>query len=112
MIKGASIKYIDICLKMCVLNKHISSSESWDKYSLAKFAYYNSYQSSLKMAPFEALYGRRCRTPLNWSQPGEREIFGPDLVIEAERKVKLIRKNLEAAQARQKSVTSGFGRQT
>jgi hypothetical protein len=55
------------------------------------------------MAPFEALYGRRCRTPLNWSQPGEREVFGPDLVTEAERKVKLIRKNLEAAQARKKS---------
>jgi hypothetical protein len=55
------------------------------------------------MAPFEALYGRRCQTPLNLSQPGEREIFGPDLVTEAERKVKLIRKNLEAAQARQKS---------
>jgi hypothetical protein len=55
------------------------------------------------MAPFEALYGRRCRTPLNWSQPGEIEIFGPDLVTEAETKVKLIRKNLEAAQARQKS---------
>jgi transposase InsO family protein len=75
--------------------------KNWDKYlSLAEFAYNNSYQSSLKMAPFEALYGRRCRTPLNWSQPGEREIFGPDLVIEAERNVKLIRKNLEAAQAR------------
>jgi hypothetical protein len=55
------------------------------------------------MAPFEALYGRRCRTPLNWSQPGEREVFGPDLVTEAKRKVKLIRKNLEATQARQKS---------
>jgi hypothetical protein len=54
-------------------------------------------------APFEALYGSRCRTPLNWSQPGQREVFGPDLVTEAERKVKLIRKNLEAAQARQKS---------
>jgi hypothetical protein len=51
------------------------------------------------MEPFEALYGRRCRTPLNWSLPGEREIFGPDLVTKAERKVKLIRKNLEAAQA-------------
>jgi hypothetical protein len=70
---------------------------------LAEFAYNNSYQSSLRMAPCEALYGRRCRTPLNWSQPGEREVFGPDLVTEAERKVKLIRKNLEAAQARQKS---------
>jgi hypothetical protein len=54
------------------------------------------------MAPFEALYGR-CRTPLNWSQVGEREIFGPDLLLEAEKKVRIIRKNLEAAQARQKS---------
>jgi hypothetical protein len=70
---------------------------------LAEFAYNNSYQSSLKMAPFEALYRRRCRTPLNWSQPGEREIFGPDLVTEAEMKVQLIWKNLEAAQARHKS---------
>jgi hypothetical protein len=55
------------------------------------------------MAPFEALYGRKCRTPLNWSQAGEREIFGPDLVLEAEEKVRVIKKNLEAAQARQKS---------
>jgi hypothetical protein len=55
------------------------------------------------MAPFEALYGRRCRTPLNWSQPREREIFGLDLVTEAVKKVKLIWNNLEAAQARQKS---------
>jgi hypothetical protein len=79
----------------------IDCDKNWDKYlSLAEFAYNNSYQSSLKMAPFEALYERRCRTPLNWSQPGEREIFGHDLVTEAERKVKLIRKNLEVAQAR------------
>jgi transposase InsO family protein len=48
---------------------------------LAEFSYNNSYQSSLKMAPFEALYGRRCRTPLNWSQAREREIFGPDIVL-------------------------------
>jgi hypothetical protein len=82
----------------------IDCGKNWDKYlSLADFSYNNSYQSSLKMAPFEDLYGRRCRTPLNWSQPGEREIFGPDLVTEAERKVKLIRKNLEDVQARQKS---------
>ena len=72
----------------------IDCGKNWDKYlSLAEFAYNNSYQSSLKMAPFEALYGRRCRTPLNWSQPGEREIFGPDLVTEAERKVNLTRKS-------------------
>jgi hypothetical protein len=79
----------------------IDYDKNWDKcLSLAEFAYNNNYQSSLKMAPFEVLYGRRCRTPLNWSQPREREIFGPDLVSEAERKVKMIRKNLEAAQAR------------
>jgi hypothetical protein len=81
----------------------IDCGKNLDKhFSLAEFAYNNSYQSSLRMAPFEALYGRRCRTPLNWSQPREREVFGPDLVTKAERKVKLIRKNLEAAQARQK----------
>jgi hypothetical protein len=70
---------------------------------LAKFSYNNSYQTSLKMAPFEALYGRRCRTPLSWSQIGERKIFGPDLVTEAEEKVKTIQNNLKAAQSRQKS---------
>jgi hypothetical protein len=55
------------------------------------------------MAPFEALYGRRCRTPLSWSQIGERKIFGPDLVTEAEEKVKTIQYNLKVAQSRQKS---------
>jgi hypothetical protein len=87
-------------LRACVIHY----GKNWDKcLSLAKFSYNNSYQSSLKMAPFEALYGRRCRTPLNWSQAEEREIFGPDLVLEAEDKVRVIKKNLEAAQARQKS---------
>jgi hypothetical protein len=67
----------------------IDYGKNWDKcLSLAKFAYNNSYQSNLKMEPFEALYGRRYRTPLNWSQPGEREIFGPDLLLEAERNSK------------------------
>jgi hypothetical protein len=55
------------------------------------------------MAPFEALYGRRCRTPLNWSQVGERTLFGPKLVQEAEAKVSVIIENLRAAQMRQKS---------
>jgi hypothetical protein len=78
--------------------------KNWDKcLSLVEFSYNNSYQSSLKMAPFEALYGRRCRTPLNWSQVGERERLGPNLVLEAEEKVRVIKKkNLEVAQARQK----------
>jgi hypothetical protein len=55
------------------------------------------------MAPFEALYGPRCRTPLSCSQTGERKIFGPDLVTEAEEKVKIIQNNLKAAQSQQKS---------
>jgi hypothetical protein len=87
-------------LRACVLQYN----KNWDKcLSLAEFSYNNSYQSSLKMAPFEALYGRRCRTPLNWSQTGEHRIFGPDLVIEAENKVKVIQDNLKAAQSQQKS---------
>jgi hypothetical protein len=55
------------------------------------------------MAPFEALYGRRCRTPLNWSEPGERCFFRPDMVKEIEEKVQRIIHNLKEAQARQKS---------
>jgi hypothetical protein len=87
-------------LRACVLHY----GKDGDKcLSLAEFSYNNSYQSSLKMAPFEALYGRKCRTPLNWSQAGEREIFGPNLVLESEDKVRVIKKNLEAAQARQRS---------
>jgi hypothetical protein len=78
--------------------------KSWDKcLLLAEFSYNNSYQASLKMAPFEALYGRRCRTPLNWSETGERTLFGPDLVKDAEEKVEVIRENLKLAQMRQKS---------
>jgi hypothetical protein len=57
------------------------------------------------MAPFEALYGRRCRTPLNWSEPGERNFFRPDMVKETEEKVQRIIHNLEEAQARQKNYT-------
>jgi hypothetical protein len=55
------------------------------------------------MAPFEALYGRQCRTPLNWSEPGERWFFRPDMVKETEEKVQQIVHNLNEAQARQKS---------
>ncbi|WVZ97760.1 hypothetical protein U9M48_043273 [Paspalum notatum var. saurae] len=61
-----------------------------DMLRASEFAYNNSYQKSLEMAPFEALYGRRCRIPLNWSEPGERDTFGPDLVTQAEEQVKFI----------------------
>src|SRR6266498_4435652 len=82
----------------------ITFVNSWDDcLLLAEFSYNNSYQKSLQMAPFEALYGRRCRPPLNWSEPRERVTFGPDLVTEAEEKVRVIQNHLKAAQSRQKS---------
>jgi hypothetical protein len=68
----------------------------------AEFSYNNSFQASIGMSPFEALYGRSCRTPLNWSESGERRYFGPDIVIEAEEKVKMIQERLQTAQLRQK----------
>jgi hypothetical protein len=79
-------------LRACIIHYGIN----WDKYlAVAEFSYNNSYQSSLQMAPFEVLYGQRCRTPLSWSETGERQIFGPDLVTEAENKVKIIQANLK-----------------
>jgi len=58
---------------------------SWDKSSAnAEFSYNNSHRKSLKMAPFEALYGRKCRTPLFWDQTGETQVFGPDVLRNAE----------------------------
>ena len=84
-------------LRACVIHY----GKNWDKcLPLAEFSYNNSYQASLKMAPFEALYGRRCRTPLSWSQTGERKIFGSDLVVEAEEQVRVIQENLRSAQSR------------
>ena len=55
------------------------------------------------MSPYEALYGRKCRTPLNWSQTGDSRIFGIDLMMEAEKQVKEIRDRLQLAKPRQKS---------
>jgi hypothetical protein len=77
---------------------------SWDKsLPYAEFSYNNSYQQSLKMAPFEALYGRKCRTPLFWDQTGESQVFGTDVLRNAEDQVRVIRENLRVAQSRQKS---------
>jgi hypothetical protein len=69
----------------------------------AEFSYNNDYQESLKMAPFEMLYGRRCRTPLYWNEAGERKVFGPGILQEAEKQVRMVRENLRVAQSRQKS---------
>jgi hypothetical protein len=82
----------------------IQYGTSWDKcLPYAEFSYNNSYQASLKKSPFEALYGRKCRTPLYWDQIGERQVFGPDIVEEAEQLVQQVRENLRVAQTRQKS---------
>jgi hypothetical protein len=87
-------------LRACVLD----FSQKWDEcLALAEFSYNNSYQESIKMASFEVLYGRRCRTPLNWSEPGERNFFRPDMVKETEEKVPKIIYNMKKAQVRQKS---------
>ena len=81
-------------LRACVL----SYGSKWeDCLPFAEFSYNNSYQSSLQMAPFEALYGRKCRTPLNWSETGESQIFGVDTLRAAEEQVHLIRDRLKAA---------------
>jgi hypothetical protein len=58
---------------------------SWDKsLPYVELSYNNSYQASLKMSPFEALYGRKSRTPLYWDQTSERKFFGPEVIQEAE----------------------------
>ena len=74
-------------LRACI----ISSKGLWEKWlPLAEFSYNNSYQASIKMAPFETLYGRKCRTPLNWIEPRERRYYDIDFVAEAEEQVHII----------------------
>jgi hypothetical protein len=87
---------LDDMLRACVLEHQ----GSWDQnLPWAEFSYNNTYQESLKMAPLEALYGRRCRTPLNWIEPGEKVIFGPDHVKEAEATIRRIQDNIRAAKS-------------
>jgi transposase InsO family protein len=87
-------------LRACALQY----GRSWDKsLPYAEFSYNNSYQESLKMAPFKMLYGRRCRTPLFFNETGERKVFGPDILEEVEKQVRMVRENLYVAQSRQKS---------
>ena len=87
-------------LRSCV----ISFGKKWEEsLPYAEFSYNNSYQASLKMAPFEVLYGRKCRTPLNWSETGERPLVGLDIIQLVEEQVRVICENLRTAQSRQKS---------
>ena len=79
---------------------------SWDRHiPLIEFMYNNSFQSSIGMTPYEALYGRKCKTPLCWTELSEKKIIGPDLIQEIEEKVKMIRERLKVATDRQKSST-------
>jgi hypothetical protein len=79
-------------LRACALQDKLG----WDKrLPYAEFSYNNSYQASLKMSPFEALYGRNCRTPLHWDQPDERQVFGPEILLEAEENIRMVREKSE-----------------
>uniref|UniRef100_A0A2N9H3S5 Integrase catalytic domain-containing protein n=1 Tax=Fagus sylvatica TaxID=28930 RepID=A0A2N9H3S5_FAGSY len=95
-----TIQILEDMLRACVLD----FKGSWiDHLTLVEFAYNNSYQASIEMAPYEALYGRRCRSPICWDEVGERKILGPEIVLKTCEKIELIRERLRVAQSRQKS---------
>ncbi|GJY82858.1 putative reverse transcriptase domain-containing protein [Tanacetum coccineum] len=77
---------------------------SWDVHlPLVEFSYNNSYHASVRCAPFEALYGRKCRSPIMWAEVGEGQLIGPELVQETTEKISQIKDRLKAARDRQKS---------
>ena len=95
-----TIQVLEDMLRACVLD----NKGSWEEHlPLVEFAYNNSYQVSIQKAPYEALYGRPCRSPICWTKVGERSITGPDLIIDTFEKVSLIRQRLLTAQSQQKS---------
>ena len=67
---------------------------------LAEFSYNNNFQTSIGMEPYEALYGRKCRSPICWDDMGERKLLGPELVQVTTKKIRLIRERLKTAQSR------------
>ena len=86
-----TIQVLENMLRACVLDH----KGNWEKhFSLVEFAYNNSYQVSIQMAPYEALYGRPCRSPLSWTEVGESSITSPDLIRDTSEKVGLIRQRL------------------
>ena len=77
---------------------------SWDQHlSLIEFAYNNSYQSTIQMAPYKALYGRKCRSLIGWFKVGDHPLLGPNMILDAVRKIQLVRDRMRAAQSWQKS---------
>jgi len=95
-----TIQSLEDLLRTCVLD-HLGT---WsDVLPLVEFTYNNSYHSSIGMAPYEALYGRRCRTPLCWQQDGEAVVLGPEFLQQTTEKVRVIQERMRATQSRQKS---------
>jgi hypothetical protein len=95
-----TIQTMEDLLRACVLDYQ----GSWDELlPLIEFTYNNSFHTSIGMAPYEALYGRKCRTPLCWYQDGESLMLGPELVQQTTEKVRAIQDKMKASQSRQKS---------
>ena len=95
-----TIHVLEDLLRACILDL----KGSWEEHlPLVEFSYNNGYQVSIKMASCEALYGRPCRSPICWTEVGERSITGPDPIRDTSEKVDLIWKRLLTAQRQQKS---------
>jgi len=92
-----TIQSLEDLLRTCVLDHFGTWS---DMLPLVEFTYNNSYHSSIGMAPYEALYGRRCRAPLCWQQDGELVILGPKFLQQTTEKVKVIQDRMRATQSR------------
>ncbi|GJW06191.1 putative reverse transcriptase domain-containing protein [Tanacetum coccineum] len=95
-----TIQTLEDMLRACV----IDFSGSWDTHlPLVEFSYNNSYHTSIKCAPFEALYGRKCRSPVIWTEVRESQLIRPELVQETTKKIFQIKERLKTARSRQKS---------
>ncbi|GKF53480.1 putative reverse transcriptase domain-containing protein, partial [Tanacetum coccineum] len=87
-------------LRACVLD----FGKGNDKHlPLVEFSYNNIYHTSIKAAPFEALYGRKCRSPICWAEVGDSQLTGPDIICEMTEKIVQIKSRIQAARDRQKS---------
>ena len=95
-----TIQSLEDLLRTCILD-HLGA---WDEVlALIEFAYNNSFHASIGMALYEALYGRRCRTPLCWYQDGEAVLVGPELLEQTTEKVRMVRNIMQASQSMQKA---------
>lgn len=95
-----TIQTLEGMLRACSLDL----AGSWEcNLALIEFMYNNSYHASIEMAPYEALYGRKCRSPLCWIEVGENRIPGTDIVKETSEKIKIIKDKLITACSCKKS---------